>query len=109
MSDDDLILTTTESVPGRSVEEVLGMVMGNTVRATNAANDAKSQLQNLRGGELDAYSEVMTTARNEALDRLEATAEGADADAVVGVRFQVTGTDGNANEVLVYGTAVRLR
>jgi uncharacterized protein YbjQ (UPF0145 family) len=69
----------------------------------------KASLQNIRGGELDGYSDLLTEARNEALDRMEETAMDADADAVVNLDFQVTEVTDGVTEVLAYGTAVNLK
>lgn len=69
----------------------------------------KASLQNIRGGELDGYSDLLTEARNESLDRMEETAMDAEADAVVNLEFQITDITDGVTEVLVYGTAVNLK
>lgn len=104
-----MIVTTTETVPGKETLEVLGMVRGNTVRARNVGRDITQSLRNVTGGELKAYSTLMSEARDEAQDRLEAEAEDLGADAVVNLRFATSQVAGNAAEVLAYGTAVRIR
>lgn len=103
-----MIVTTTETVPGRETTEVLGVARGNTVRAKSAGRDFTQSIRNFFGGELKAYSDLMTRAREEAVERLEADAEAMGADAVVNVRFTTAGVAGNSAEILVYGTAVRL-
>ena len=103
-----MILTTTETVPGREVAEHLGLVTGNTVRARNVGRDITQSIRNLTGGELKSYSGLMSDAREQARERLEAAAAELDADAVVNVRFDTAEITQGAAEVLVYGTAVRL-
>lgn len=103
-----MIVTTTETVPGKETTEILGMVRGNTVRARNVGRDITQGLRNLAGGELKAYTTLMTKARDEAHERLVEQAEALDADAVVSVRLVTAEVTGNAAEVLAYGTAVKL-
>lgn len=102
------ITTTTETVPGRETTEVLDVVRGNTVRARNVGRDITQGIRNLAGGELKAYSELLTDARDEALARMEEQAEELGADAVVNVRFVTSEIAGSSAEILAYGTAVTL-
>ncbi|MBB4210731.1 uncharacterized protein YbjQ (UPF0145 family) [Rhodothalassium salexigens DSM 2132] len=103
-----LIVTNTETVPGHRVVEQLGVVQGSTVRAKHLGRDILAGLKNLVGGELKSYTALMTEAREEAIARLVAEADGLGADAVVNLRLStMTVTDGAA-EILAYGTAVRL-
>jgi uncharacterized protein YbjQ (UPF0145 family) len=102
-------VVTTDTVPGSEIVESLGVARGNTVEARNVGRDITQTLRNLTGGELKAYSELMSKARDEALDRMVTDAESLGADGVVNVRFETsTVIDGGA-EVIAYGTAVRLR
>ncbi|GAB3027735.1 YbjQ family protein [Natronobiforma cellulositropha] len=102
-------ITTTETVPGREIAEVLGVARGNTVQAKNVGRDITQGLRNVFGGELEAYSELLATARDEAVDRMEADAEAMGADAVVTVRLETSQITDGGSEVMAYGTAVRLR
>lgn len=99
---------TTETIPGREVTEALGIARGNTVEARNVGRDITQSLRNLAGGELKAYSELLTKAREEALSRMEAEAAEMGADAVVNVRMETSEITNGGSEVIAYGTAVRL-
>jgi uncharacterized protein YbjQ (UPF0145 family) len=102
-------VVTTDTVPESEIVESLGIARGNTVEARNVGRDITQTLRNLTGGELKAYSELLSKARDEALDRMVTDAESLGADGVVNVRFETsTVIDGGA-EVIAYGTAVRLR
>lgn len=103
-----MLTTNTETVPGREVTEILGVVRGNTVRARNVGRDITQGLRNLAGGELPAYSNLLADARDEALERMATEAEEMGADAVVNVRFVTGEIAGSSAEILTYGTAVRL-
>jgi len=101
-------VVTTESVPGEEVEEALGVVRGNTVEARNIGRDITQSIRNITGGELKAYSELLTNARDEALGRMVDDAESMDADAVVNVRLESSQIAKSGSEVIAYGTAVTL-
>ncbi len=104
-----MIVTTTDYVPGHEVEEVLGIVFGNTVRAKHIGKDILAGLKNIVGGEIDEYTEMLRDARIEALNRMINEAKALNADAVINVRFTTSQTTAGAAELLAYGTAVKLR
>jgi Uncharacterized conserved protein len=103
-----MILTTTAEVPGHEIEEILGVVFGNTVRAKNIGKDITAGLKSLVGGELQEYTDMLADARTEAYNRMVNAARDLGADAVVNIRFTTSQTMGAAAELLAYGTAVRL-
>ncbi|MFT4945524.1 MAG: hypothetical protein ACI9K3_001472 [Halovenus sp.] len=99
---------TTETVPGHEIVESVGIARGNTVEARNVGRDLTQSIRNITGGELKAYSELLTKARDEAVERMVEDAEGLGADAVVNVRFETSEVTSGGAEVIAYGTAVRL-
>ncbi|RLE28672.1 YbjQ family protein, partial [Candidatus Acetothermia bacterium] len=101
-----MLITTTEEVPGYEIIEILGLVRGNTVRARHLGRDILAGLRNVVGGEITEYTEMLSKAREEAVQRMISQAEELGADAVVGVRFATSQTMAGAAEILVYGTAV---
>jgi uncharacterized protein YbjQ (UPF0145 family) len=103
-----MIVVNTETIPGRKVAEVLGLVRGNTIRAKHIGKDIMAGLRNIVGGELQEYTEMISEAREEALNRMLLEAEKLKADAVINVRFTTSAVAGGAAEILAYGTAVRL-
>lgn len=103
-----MILVTTETVPGRTISAVHGLVLGNTIRSKNVGKDIGAGLKNLVGGELRSYTAMLTEAREEAVERMQEMAAGLGADAVVNVRFTTSQITGGAAELLAYGTAVSL-
>ena len=104
-----MILSTTESIPGRETQSVIGLVRGNTVRAAHAQHDISAWMKNLVGGEIHEYTKLMAEAREQALDRLEAEARARGADAVLSLRFVTCEIASGAAEFLAYGTAVKLK
>lgn len=104
-----MIIATTENVAGREITETLGIVKGSTVRARHIGSDFVAGFKNLFGGEIGSYSKLLIAAREEALERMCAAAERMGADAVVGVRMATSTVMQMTAEIMVYGTAVKLR
>lgn len=102
-------MTTTETIPGREVAEVLGVVKGNTIRARHIGSDIGAGLKSLVGGEIRGYVKAMTDAREEATERMTKEAEALGADAILGVRYATSAVMAGAAEILAFGTAVKLR
>jgi uncharacterized protein YbjQ (UPF0145 family) len=91
------------------VGEVLGVVKGNTVRAKWFGKDILAGLRQIVGGELKEYTEMMTEAREEATRRMVEEAAKLGADAIISVRYTSSDVMSNAAEILVYGTAVKMK
>jgi uncharacterized protein YbjQ (UPF0145 family) len=104
-----MILSTGGSVPGREIVEVLGLVKGNTIRARNVGRDILAGLRHVVGGEIAEYTKLMAESREQAIDRLVENAHRMGADAVVDIRIGTSMVMSGAAEILVYGTAVRLK
>lgn len=105
----NIIVTTTETVAGKDVSEVLGIVKGSTVRARNIGRDIGAGLKSIVGGEIKTYSQMTASARDEAYNRMVNQALELGADAVVNVRFTTSMVMAGASEMLAYGTAVKLQ
>ena len=103
-----MILSNTETVPGRKITEFHGVVTGNTVRAKHIGRDIMAGLKNVIGGELAGYTELLQDSRNEATERMIAQAESMGANAVVNVRYATSSISQGAAELFAYGTAVRV-
>ena len=101
-----MIVVNTETVPGYSITEIKGLVQGNTIRAKNIGRDIGAGLKNLVGGELKGYTDLLTEARREALQRMLSQANELGANAVVNVRFTTSSVAAGAAELYAYGTAV---
>jgi uncharacterized protein YbjQ (UPF0145 family) len=104
-----MIITTTDSLPGHEVNEVLGLVQGSVVRARFVGRDFIAGLRTLIGGEVSEYTKLMAESREQALDRLKQNAAAIGADAVLNLRFATSMIMQGTSEILVYGTAVKLK
>jgi uncharacterized protein YbjQ (UPF0145 family) len=103
-----LIISNTETVPGKTIVEFYGVVSGSTVRAKHIGRDIMAGFKNIVGGELTGYTELLNEARQEAIDRMIAQARSVGANAVVNVRFSTSSIAQGAAELFAYGTAVKV-
>ncbi|ARU59198.1 DNA-directed RNA polymerase, beta subunit [Oleiphilus messinensis] len=103
-----LLISNIEVIPGKKTVQHLGLVQGSTVRAKHAGKDIMAGLKNIFGGELSAYTDLLSESRQEALDRMTEQARAIGANAVINVRFSTSSITAGASEILAYGTAVVL-
>ncbi|MCA9477855.1 MAG: YbjQ family protein [Nanoarchaeota archaeon] len=104
-----MLHATTETIAGHTITKVLGIVRGNSVRAKWIGADIVAGLRNLVGGEMEQYVALMSEARETAMARMDEDAKKLKADAIVGVRFMTSQIANGAAEILVFGTAVKLK
>ena len=102
----EVIIATTDYIPGYRVKKVLGLVSGSVVKARNIGRDIIAALRNIAGGEVVEYTELLASSRDEAIKRMIEKAKALGANAVIGVRLVTADIMGGVAEVLVYGTAV---
>jgi uncharacterized protein YbjQ (UPF0145 family) len=104
-----MLLTTQDRFEDREITQTLGLVRGNTIRARHLGKDILAAFRNVVGGEVIEYTKMMAEAREQALDRMAAKAQEAGADGIVGIRFTSATVMSGAAEIVVYGTAVKLK
>jgi uncharacterized protein YbjQ (UPF0145 family) len=103
-----MIITTTETIPGKQIVEILGISRGSTVRARNVGRDIFAGLKNLVGGEISEYTKLQADSREEAMFRMVEDAKRMGADAIINVRLSTSMIMQGTSEILAYGTAVKL-
>ena len=104
-----MIIVNTDFVQGKKIIETIGVVKGNTIRAKWLGKDIVAGLRQVVGGELKEYTELLTDARKESMQRMVEEAKSLGADGIINVRFTTSQVMASAAEILVYGTAVKLR
>ena len=104
-----LVMTTTALVQGRPVTAYLGVVAAQTILGANVIRDIVASFRDFIGGRATGYERVLTRARQQALDMMEAEAAGLGADGVIGIDldFQTVGPNGSLIMVSASGTAVK--
>jgi uncharacterized protein YbjQ (UPF0145 family) len=101
-----MIISNTQTIPGKTIVDFHGVVSGSTVRAKHIGRDIMAGLKNVVGGELKGYTELLEESRQEALRRMIRQAEDRGANAVVNVRFATSSVAQGAAELFAYGSAV---
>ncbi|WP_307544659.1 YbjQ family protein [Streptomyces sp. V3I8] len=104
----DVLVVTTNDVPGHRVEQVVGEVFGLTVRSRHLGSQIGAGLKSMIGGELKGLTRTLVETRNQAMERLVAQARARGANGVLMFRFDVTEAADMGTEVCAYGTAVVL-
>lgn len=104
----NLILTTTDFIPGREITQVLGLVKGSTIQTRHIGSHLLAGLMSIIGGEVKGYVVALNHAREEATQRIQEEAAMMGADAIINLRYSTSQVMSGAAEILVYGTAVKL-
>src|SRR5207302_6224423 len=104
-----MLVSTTNELPGQEIVEVLGEVMGLTVRSRNIGSQLGASFKSLVGGELKGMTKMLADGREHATERLIEEAEAKGADAIVAFRFDTSELGSTWTEICAYGTAVRAR
>ena len=105
-----MIVTTTAVVEGHPVREYKGIVTGEVIVGANIFRDLFASITDIVGGRSGKYENVLSRARDEAMDELKAKAAAMGANAVVGVDldYEVLGQNGSMLMVSISGTAVTI-
>lgn len=106
-----MIITTTENVDGKQVDQYVGIVFGEVVSGVNMFKDLGAGLRNIFGGRSGSYENELLMARENALKEMEERARILGAEAVIGVKmdYEVLGADNGMLMVTCSGTAVTFR
>lgn len=107
--DNGILAVTTNDVPGYEVVEVYGEVFGVMTRSRNVVSNFGASLKSIVGGEIGAYTKLLSDSRIEATERMKQAAAEKGANAILAMRFDTGEIGQNMNEVAAYGTAVKLR
>ena len=104
-----MLMVNTDFIEGKKIIETMGIVKGSTIRAKWFGKDIMAGLRQIVGGELKEYTEMLTEARKQAVERMVEEANALGADGIINVRFTTSQVMASAAEILVYGTAVKLK
>ena len=101
-----MLILTTDTVPGKEIIEIKGLVKGSTIRCKNIGKDITASFKNLVGGEMTGYNDMLTEARQIAIGRMVDEAGSMGANAIIGMRLMSSSVAAGAAEMVAYGTAV---
>ncbi|MEQ6203947.1 heavy metal-binding domain-containing protein [Sulfitobacter sp. HNIBRBA2951] len=103
-----MIVTTTNSIEGRTITAYYGIVVGEAIMGANVVRDLFARVTDIVGGRSGQYENKLRDARAAAMAELEAEAQAKGADAVVGVDLDYEVIGDSMMMVSVSGTAVTL-
>ncbi len=106
---DDFIVVTTNYVPGQKITEVIGPVFGIIVRSRGIGGNLVAGIRGMIGGEIDEYTQMLSEAREHAIQRMIADAKKAGANAIVDMRFDSADIGQVMTEVVAYGTGIKVQ
>lgn len=104
-----IIMTGASGFDGYEIMEYMGMVWGISIRAKDMGQDCMMGCKSLLGGELASYTELGHESRQRAVSNMLVMAARQKANGVINVSFELTGAASGAAEVVVYGTAVKIK
>lgn len=105
----EIMVVTTNNLPGYEVTEAYGEVFGLIVRSRNIFSNIGAGFRTIFGGEVKGYTKLLADTREQALERLRNEAAARGANAVLMMRFDSGDISNVMNEVVAYGTAVKVK
>ena len=103
-----MLVATTNELAGHEIVEVLGEVMGLTVRSRNIGSQLGAGFKSILGGELKGMTKALIDSREQVMQRMIDEAELKGGNAIIAMRFDTSEMGGNWTEICAYGTAVRV-
>jgi uncharacterized protein YbjQ (UPF0145 family) len=100
-----MLIVTTDQIPGRVIDSVIGEVVGLTARTLNPFTEGVKRVDGLPATEMVTS---LLRWRRDAIANLAIEAELLGADAVIGMKFDNRILSSVWTEICAYGTAVRL-
>src|SRR6188768_2679977 len=104
-----MLLTTTNLIEGKPIEQYLGVISAETIIGANIFKDLFAGIRDIVGGRSGTYERVLQEAKQTAMKELTEKAASMGASAVIGIDldFETVGS-GNMLMVIATGTAVKL-
>ena len=105
-----MILSTTNTIDGKPVNDYLGIVTGETIIGANIFKDFFASIRDIVGGRSGSYERVLREAKDTALKEMQEEAIKLNANAVIGIDldYETVGKNGGMLMVTASGTAVKL-
>ncbi|WLR53185.1 YbjQ family protein [Bacillus tianshenii] len=103
-----MIVTTTNTLQDRKVEEYKGIVSGEAIMGANVVRDFMASISDVIGGRSGTYESKLAEGRDIALREMEDKARQMGANAVIGVDLDFEVMREGMMMVIATGTAVRV-
>ncbi|KAJ6020579.1 hypothetical protein N7540_006083 [Penicillium herquei] len=102
-----VVISTMNDLPGYKIKKVLGPIYRITVRTRNWGADLGAVFRSAIGGEIRFFTNLMYSAREEAMERLVGECMSRGRNAIIAVRFDVA-SYGVCSQICAYGTACQV-
>ncbi len=105
-----IIVSTTPTLEGRPIQDYLGIVTGEVIVGANLFRDVLANVRDVLGGRSGSYERILSDARQQAIEELQAACAERGGNAVVGIDldYEVIGANGSMLMVSASGTAVKI-
>ena len=105
-----ILVTTTPTIEGRPIQDYLGIVTGEVIVGANLFRDLFANIRDIVGGRSSSYERILSEAREQAIQEIQARCGELGGNAVVGIDldYEVIGEHGSMLMVSASGTAVRI-
>ncbi len=103
------MISNLMEIPGYNITHNLGLIEGTSVKTCNFFLNIWVSFRSIFGGEIKTYTKLSNRAKKTAFNELMAQAHKVGANAVVGVRYEVSEMRlyiSSITKVIAYGTAV---
>ena len=104
-----MIITTTNTVEGKDIEEYLGLVTGEAIMGTNIFRDFMAKITDVLGKRSKSYEKKLQEAREIAIKEMQEEAQEKGANALVGIDLSYQVLDSDMLMVTAIGTAVKIK
>ena len=102
----DIVIVTSQTIPGFRVKKVLGVVTGLTARTRGIGGKFIAGIESMIGGEVTAFTYEIEKARVEALDRMKIKARELEANAIIALDMETSNVFESTMLISATGTAV---
>lgn len=105
-----MLLTTTNSIDGKTISTYYGMVTGEAIIGANIFKDIFASITDIVGGRSGSYEKSLKDAKNIAVQEMMDAAKALGANAVIAIDldYETLGKDGGMMMVSASGTAVKI-
>ena len=104
-----MLLTTTNNIEGKSIDQYYGMVTGEAIIGANLFKDLFAAITDVVGGRSGAYEQALKEAKDIAVREMQEAAARMGANAVIAIDldYETVGKQSGMLMVSASGTAVR--
>ncbi len=102
----EMMISTTESVPGFENKKFVGLVWATSARSKDFLDELKAFLRTATGGRILEFESMMASGKSDVVQAIASQAKEKGANAVVGFKLGTTTIASGTVETYAYGTAV---